>query len=73
MSSNLMVLPSKDSSQIRLVSIPDDVARQEAFQHATGVIASVEEKGGYSQEDIEDALEAHGFQLIDFVLGPEIG
>ncbi len=73
MSSSFMVLPSKDFGQIRLVSIPDDVAEQEAFQHATGVIASVEEKSGYTLEDIEDALEAHGFELVDFLLGPEIG
>jgi transcriptional regulator of aromatic amino acid metabolism len=67
-----MVLPSKAFEQIRLVQIPDDVAEQEAFQHATGVIASVEEKAGYSLEDIVDALEEHGFYLVDYQLGPEI-
>jgi NACalpha-BTF3-like transcription factor len=72
MSSKLMVLPSKEFGQIRLVQIPDDVAEQEAFQHATGVIASVEEQSGYSLEDIVDALEEHGFNLVDYLLGPEL-
>jgi transcriptional regulator of aromatic amino acid metabolism len=67
-----MVLPSKEFGQIRLVQIPDDVAEQEAFQHATGVIARVEEKSGYSLEEIEDALEEHGFNLVEHLLGPEI-
>ncbi len=72
MSSKLMVLPSKEFGQIRLVQIPDDVAEQEAFQHATGIIAGVEEKPGYGMEDIEDALEDHGFRLVEHLLGPEI-
>lgn len=73
MSAKYMVLPSPEFSRIRLVTIPEDVAEQEAFQHATGVIASVEEKSGYTLEDIEDALEAHGFELVDCLVGPEIG
>ncbi len=72
MSSKLMVLPSKEFGQIRLVQIPEDVAEQEAFQHATGIIAGVEEKSGYSMEDIEDALEDHGFRVVEHLLGPEI-
>jgi hypothetical protein len=68
-----MVLPSSDFGQIRLVTVPEDVAEQEAFQHATGVIASVEEKEGYSLEDIDDALEEHGFERVECLLGPEIG
>jgi transcriptional regulator of aromatic amino acid metabolism len=67
-----MILPSKEFGQIRLVQIPDDVAEQEAFQHATGVIARVEENSGYSLEEIEDALEEHGFNLVEHLLGPEI-
>ena len=72
MASRLMVLPSKEFGKIRLITIPEDVAEQEAFQHATGVIAGVEEKSGYSMEDIEDALEDNGFQLVECTLGPEI-
>ena len=52
--------------------MPEDMAEQEAFQHATGIIARVEEQSGYTLEDIEDALEGHGFQLSDYSLGPEI-
>jgi hypothetical protein len=73
MASRLMVLPSREFGKIRVVAIPEDVAEQEAFQHATGVIAGVEEQGSYSPEDIEDALEEHGFQAVEFLLGPEIG
>ncbi len=72
MSAKLMVLPSKQFDKIRLVSVPEDMAVQEAFQHATGIIARVEEQSGYTVEDIEDALEGHGFQLSDYALGPEI-
>ena len=72
MTSRLMVLPSKEFGKIRVVAIPEDVAEQEAFQHATGVIAGVEEESGYTMEDIEDALEGNGFQLVDCTLGPEI-
>jgi transcriptional regulator of aromatic amino acid metabolism len=67
-----MVLPSKQFEKIRLVSVPEDMAEQEAFQHATGIIARVEEQAEYTLEDIEDALEGHGFQLSDYSLGPEI-
>ncbi len=72
MSARLMVLPSKQFAKIRLVSVPEDMAEQEAFQHATGIIARVEEQSGYTLEDIEEALEAHGFQVSDYTLGPEI-
>ncbi len=73
MSAKVMVLPSKQFSRIRLLSVPEDMAEQEAFQHATGIIARVEEQSGYSLEDIEDALDEHGFQLKQYVLGPEVG
>jgi hypothetical protein len=73
MSNKLMVLPSGDSSRIRLVSIPDDIESQEAFRHATGVISGVEETTpDYSWEDIEEALEEQGFHPVEFVLGPAL-
>lgn len=73
MSSRLMVLPATDTARIKVVSIPDDIQEQEAFRHATGIISQVEESNpDYSWEDIEDALEAHGFTLLDFQLGPSI-
>jgi hypothetical protein len=73
MSEKLLLLPSEEYGKIRLVRIPDDVDEHEAFRHATGIIASVEEtKPDRSLEDIEDALEEHGFQLVNFYLGPEL-
>lgn len=74
MSERLLLLPSEEYGRIRLVRVPNDVDEHEAFRNATGVIASVEEANpGHSLEDIEDALEEHGFQLVNFILGPELG
>ena len=71
--SQLMVLPSKDSSGIRLLKIPDDYEAHEAFRNATGVIAKVEsETPDYDWEDIAEALEAEGYEVVDFVLGPAL-
>lgn len=73
MSCKVMVLPSKAPEQIRLVQIPDDMESHEAFRHATGVIAAAEEANPqFTWDDIEDALDAHGFQTLEFVLGPEL-
>ena len=70
----LMVLPSREATAIRVVSIPADVEAQEAFRHVTGVISEVEEvHPDYRWEDIEDALDAHGYQTQEFVLGPTLG
>ncbi len=73
MADKLMILPGRRSQSIRLVSLPDDLESQEAFRHVTGVISSVEEaKPDYTWEDLEDALEAHGYRSVDFVLGPAV-
>jgi hypothetical protein len=73
MSDTLMILPSKDCTDIRLVRIPDDIEQHEVFRHVTGLIASVEEEGpGYSWEDIAAVLEDHGFEPVDFILGPAL-
>ena len=73
MSDTLMILPAKDSTAIRLVRVPDDFEEHEAFRHVTGLIASVEEKNpNYSWEDISDVLEDHGFQPMNFLLGPAL-
>ena len=73
MSAKLMILPGSDAKKIRLVSIPEDIEAQEAYRHATGVISGVEETTpDYSWEDIEEALEGHGFQPVEFVLGPSL-
>jgi hypothetical protein len=73
MGNRLMVLPSAKPEGIRVVSIPDDVEAQEAFRHATGVISGVEEsEPDYTWEDIEDALDEHGYRVLEFVLGPAL-
>lgn len=73
MSATVMVLPSKEPEDIRLVTIPEDMESQEAFRHATGVIAAAEESNpDCTWEDVEDALEAHGFRSVSFLLGPAL-
>lgn len=68
-----MLLPSRNPVRMRVVHIPDDLHQQEAYRYTTGVIAAVEEKNpDYQWEDIEDALEEHGFHVLEFVLGPEV-
>jgi hypothetical protein len=70
---DIMVLPSKDCSRIRVVRVPADFERQEAFRHVTGLIAAVEsENPGYGWDDIAEALEAQGYELVDFLLGPSL-
>ncbi len=73
MTTKVMILPSKNPEEIRLVGIPEDMHEQEAFRHATGVIAAAEEANpNYTWEEIEDALDEHGFLNVDFVLGPSL-
>ena len=73
MSERLMVLPAKSFEQVRVLQMPEDMEEHEAFRHATGVIASVQEgDADCNWEDVAEALEKHGFEVIDFVLGPEL-
>jgi len=73
MNDTLMILPAHDSRQIRLVRIPRDFDRHEVFRHVTGLIAEVEEQQpDYRWEDILAVLEDHGFEAVDFVLGPAL-
>ncbi len=73
MSDTLMILPSKDCTDIRLVRIPDEFEEHEVFRHVTGLIASIEEKDpDYSWEEIAAVLEDHGFEPVDFILGPAL-
>jgi hypothetical protein len=73
MSEMLMILPSKDPAKVRLVAIPQDLDAQEAFRHATGVIAALEEASPEgSGEEIDEALEERGFRGVPFVLGPAL-
>ncbi len=73
MNNKLMILPAKDPKAIRLVRIPDDYEEHEVFRHVVGLIAAVEEQTpDYRWEDIAAMLEDHGFETVEFVLGPEL-
>jgi methanogenic corrinoid protein MtbC1 len=71
--SRLMILPSSDSSAIRLLRVPEDYEIHEVYRHATGVIAAVEsDNPDYAWEDIAEALEEEGYEVLDFILGPAL-
>ncbi|MET0027225.1 MAG: hypothetical protein ABW101_06270 [Candidatus Thiodiazotropha sp.] len=73
MNETLMVLPSSRPEQIRLVRVPQDLDRNEAYRFATGIIAQAEESNrDYRWEDISEALEARGFEMIDAMIGPSL-
>ena len=73
MADTLMILPAHDPASIRLVRVPSDFEEREAYRHVTALIASVEEHDpDYTWEDIEDALEQHGFMAVDCMLGPAL-
>jgi hypothetical protein len=73
MSETFMILPAANATDIRLVRVPDDIEAHEAFRHATGLIARVEEDNpDYDWDDIAAMLEDHGFEAVEFVLGPEL-
>jgi hypothetical protein len=73
MAKSLMVLPSKDVGKIRLVTVPEDMSPHEAYRFVTGLVSEVE-RTGESQwvNDVLDSLEDHGFESLDFVLGPPL-
>jgi len=69
----LMILPSKDSTGIRLLRVPEDYESHEAYRNATGVISEVEsDNPDYAWEDIAEALEDEGYEVVDFILGPAV-
>jgi hypothetical protein len=71
--SNLMVLPSSDPSGIRVIRVPDDFESQEAYRHVTGLIAAVESRDPeYRWDDIAEALETRGYEVVEFLLGPSL-
>jgi hypothetical protein len=73
MSETFMLLPAANAADIRLVRVPDDIEAHEAFRHATGLIARVEEDNpDYDWDEIAAMLEDHGFEAVDFILGPEL-
>ncbi|MGD2056324.1 MAG: hypothetical protein PVJ15_05915 [Gammaproteobacteria bacterium] len=73
MNDTLMILPAKEASSIRLVRVPEDFERHEVFRRVTGLIARIEEDNpDYEWEDIAAILEDHGFEAVDFILGPAL-
>jgi hypothetical protein len=68
-----MILPASDTRNMRLVRIPDDFESHEVFRHVTGLIAAIEEQDpDCDQDDILTALEDHGFEAVEFILGPTL-
>ncbi|MFQ5644259.1 MAG: hypothetical protein ACE5FQ_11260 [Thiogranum sp.] len=73
MSDVLMILPASEPANIRLVRVPDEFEQHEAYRHVTGLIAGIEEENpGYTREDIVASLEDHGFEPVEFILGPAL-
>jgi hypothetical protein len=73
MPDRLMVLPSKDVGRVRLVTVPDDMSSHEAYRYATGVVAEVPRNDEEQWvEDVLDTLEDHGFESVEFILGPTL-
>ena len=73
MPDTLMILPARDHTAMRLVRVPPDFEAHEAYRHVTGLIASVEEaEPDYTWEDIETVLDEHGFEPVEFILGPAL-
>ena len=74
MSPRLMILPSRDPRKTQLVQIPQDMEEHEAYRHATGLIAVLEEESPqYTAEQVLEVLEDRGFTPVEFVMGPELG
>lgn len=68
-----MILPAHDYKATRLVRIQDDFDEQEVFRHVTGLIAQVEEENPqYTWDEVATSLEDHGFEIVDFILGPAL-
>lgn len=72
MSENLMILPAASPENIRLLRIPEDFEEHEVYRYVTGLIAQAEEEQDYNWDDISDMLEQKGFEILEFILGPQL-
>jgi len=73
MSDTLMILPAGNTEGIRLVRVPDDFESHEAYRHVTGLIAAAEEEDpNCDPDDILAVLDDHGFETVEFILGPTL-
>lgn len=69
----IMVFPSSDYTHIKVMQVPDDFEEHEVYRAATAVISSVQEADrDCSWDDVEEGLEAGGFKVVEFILGPEL-
>jgi hypothetical protein len=69
----MMVLPCKDVGRVRLVTVPEDMAPSEAYRYVAGLFSEVpREDDDQWLEEVLDALEDHGFEPADFILGPAL-
>lgn len=74
MSQSLMLLPARNPRETRLVRIPADIEQHEAYRHITGLIAAIEEASpGCNWDEIAPVLEDHGYEPVEFLLGPALG
>jgi hypothetical protein len=68
-----MVLPSKDVGRVRLVTVPEDLSAYEAYRYVTGLVSEVPREGGdHWLDTVLDVLEDHGFETMEFILGPSL-
>ena len=68
-----MLLPSKKIENSLLVALPEDIEPHAAFRCAVSIIAEAEDENPeMTRQEISLALEDHGFQVIDYIMGPEI-
>lgn len=71
--SRLMLLPSKDPARIRLLRVPEDLGTQESYRLVTGLVAGVGSAAGdEGLAEVMEALEARGFEAVEFALGPAL-
>ena len=70
MNDTLMILPASEAGNICLIRVPDDYESHEAYRHVTGLIAALEEEDpNFDRDDLLAALEDHGFEAVEFILG----
>lgn len=73
MAERLMLLPSQNFDNIRLLRIPEDFGERDVVRHVTALIAEVQEgEEEWRCDDVMAALEDHGFSVVDYILGPAL-
>lgn len=71
--SKIMVFPSDDFNAIKLMQVPDDFEEHEVYRHVTALISDIQEQSpDCSWEDVEERLQEHGFNTLNYILGPAL-